>query len=110
MKIPQKLEAMVADLISDETKKREEIEGILSQIHELTEPFFNPAPERLSGLPVLDAKEDIHIHPEPEFVPQELSDAQRVENFTKRFIRKGMPPDMAREKAEEECGLRDGRI
>jgi len=40
MKIPTALEEMVADLISDETRKREEIEGVLSQIHELTERFY----------------------------------------------------------------------
>lgn len=102
MKIPAKLEAMVADLISDETEKREEIEGILSEIHELTEGFYaHPA----EGTPHAE-----EVSPsEPEFVPQELSDAQRVENFTKAFIRKGMPPDRARDAALEEAGLKDGR-
>lgn len=103
MRIPKALEEMVAGLISDETKKREEIEAVLSEIHKLTEGFYaHPA----GGTPHAE-----EVPPsEPEFVPQELSDAQRVENFTKAFIRKGMPPDRARDAAEEECGLRDGRM
>lgn len=95
MKIPKALEAMVADLISDETKKREEVEGILSQIHELTEPFFNP-----------DAPP---AQPQPEEVPTPvLSEAQRLANFKAMFERKGLPEAVAEEKAEEVLGLRDG--
>ncbi len=47
MKISEKLEAMVADLISDEKQKREEVEGVLSEIHKLTEAYFNPPEDPL---------------------------------------------------------------
>jgi len=45
MKISAKLEEMVADLVSDEKAKREEVEGVLSQIHELTAAYFEPTAE-----------------------------------------------------------------
>lgn len=142
MKIPTALEEMVAGLISDERKERERVEGILSQIHELTEPFFNQSiyddnpmlaeKERALGVgKVLDPKSspDAPVYREPEERPaplvnarsvhaahvpvdaepvQELSDTERVENFTKAFERRGMPPERARDAAEEACGLRDG--
>lgn len=97
MKIPTALEEMVAGLISDERKERERVEAILSQIHELTEPFFNPAAPQVSS------------HSEPDEAPAPvLSDAERLKNFTGMFERKGLPPELAAEKAEEMLGMRDG--
>lgn len=94
MKIPTALEEMVAGLISDEREKREEVEGILSQIHGLTAPFFSP---------------DAPIVSTPEEAPAPvLSEAERLKNFTRMFENKGLPPELAAEKAEEILGLRDG--
>lgn len=96
MKIPKALEAMVADLISDETKKREEVEATLSKIHALTEPFFNP------DAPVVPTQQ-------PEDAPAPvLSQAEKLKNFTAAFERRGMPPERASDAAEEALGLRDG--
>jgi len=97
MKIPTALEEMVADLISDETRKREEIEGVLSQIHELTERFYNPDAPVQPPAPV-------------EAPAPVLSDAQRLQNFKAMFERKGLPEAVAEEKAQEIVGLRDPRI
>lgn len=101
MRIPTALEEMVAGLISDEQKKREEVEGILSQIHELTAAYFEP--ERKLDHGGVGAV----LIPEPESAPV-LSDAERLKNFTGMFERKGLPPDLAVEKAEEILGMRDG--
>jgi hypothetical protein len=95
MKIQDKLVEMVADLNSEERQKREEVEAILSQIHELTEPFFNP------DAPVVASQ--------PEEAPAPvLSQAEKLKNFTGMFERKGLPPDLAVDKAEEILGMRDG--
>ena len=108
MKIPNALEEMVAGLISDETRKREEIEGILSQIHELTEPFFNS--NELNGLQAVVAageRGEAVLGAEVEPAPV-LSQAEKLKNFTAAFERRGMPPDRARDAAEEALGMRDG--
>jgi len=106
MKIPTALEEMVAGLISDEQKKREEVEGILSKIHELTEPFFNPdAPT--SGEIAEGARQTWVGKVEEEPAPV-LSQAEKLKNFSAAFERRGMPPERARDAAEEALGMRDG--
>jgi hypothetical protein len=101
MKIPSALEEMVAGLISDEQAKREEVEGILSQIHGLTAPFFNPeAP--------LPAPEEIPTYEPDEAPAPVLSQTEKLKNFTAAFERRGMPPERAQDAAEEAIGLKDG--
>ena len=102
MRIPSALESMVADLISDETRRREEVEGVLSKIHELTEEYFNP--EKAAGR---EAAEALLSVPEEPPAPV-LSQAEKLKNFKGMFERKGLPEAVAQEKAEEVLGLRDG--
>jgi hypothetical protein len=112
MSIPSKLEEMVAGLISDETRKREETEALLGEVAEGLEQIL----ER-----IVEFKADPEA-PNPDFPfnvlkvagPSEdppapvLSEAERLKNFKAMFQRKGLPPELAAEKAEEMLGMRDG--
>lgn len=111
MKISSKLEEMVADLVSDERKKREEVEAVLSKIHEMTEAYFDPEKEALRELAGGDTEERIQAMyagapPEPEdFEPAPRLDYQtRWNNFKKFRENMGDPPARAEEVATEMCG------
>ncbi len=97
MKISSKLEEMVADLVSDERQKREEVEAVLSKIHELTEAYFKPeAPRAIEMLQARDEPED--------FEPAPRLDYQtRWNNFKKFREKMGDPPARAEEVATEMC-------
>jgi hypothetical protein len=105
MKIPTALEEMVAGLISDERKERERVEGILSQIHELTAAYFKPGAfdKALEKNWAAGKTADLEDPPAPV-----LSQAEKLKNFTSAFERRGMPPERAQDAAEEALGMRDG--
>lgn len=99
MKIPNALEEMVAGLISDEKSKREEVEAVLSQIHSLTEAYFNPdAP--VVVLPA-DAPE-----PEPQLAAP-ISQERLFENAVKFNERRGDDKFTAERKAKLQFGIED---
>ena len=98
MKIPAALEQMVAGLISEETKKREEVEAVLSQIHELTKDFYDPEKAReYEGSPVARVLYD--EEPRPVTVDREL------ESQRKLFEAKGFPTDEADRRARGILGI-----
>lgn len=97
MKIPQALESMVADLISDEKQKREEVEAVLSQIHEMTEAYLKP-PE--PGSPAFVAQiQAINSATELVTLDKELTSQRKL------FEAKGFPPEEAERRAKGILGI-----
>lgn len=107
MKIPKALEAMVADLISDETRKREEVEAILSKIHELTEPFFNPdAPVRID--PSSTPGSPAPLEEPEEFVPAPpITIERQLQNMTRFNMVRGDDQSTAERKSKMALGIED---
>lgn len=100
MKIPKALEEMVAGLISEERAEKERVEGILSQIHELTESFYHPRPDQEMAARIAERNGLINPPPpEPEAAPVPYN--VKLANFTGMMERRGLPPGLAAEKAEE---------
>lgn len=102
MKIPEKLEAMVADLISDEKAKREEVEGVLSQIHELTEAYFDPS-QSFEKTDAAQALAGDFMRPEQP-APEPSLDAQ-LQNQIAFNLRRGDDQFTAERKARMALGI-----
>lgn len=111
MRIPKALEAMVADLISEETKKREEVEGILSQIHEMTEAYFDPEKTEPAIRAAAELRVNGHVVNRTETEPtREPSPQQLFDNAVKVNMRiKGMTEEEAVMAAEREREERQRR-
>jgi hypothetical protein len=106
VKISTKLEEMVADLVSDEKSKREEVEAVLSQIHSLTEAYFNPEKkltqkqyESLTAVKGPDGNWQHSVASAPVTPDREL------ESQRKLFEAKGIQPEEALRRAKGILGI-----